>query len=62
LAGYFFYIYESPKKTWRWRFIGPRGAIVAVSGVGYAEREECVAAAERLTDETLAPTIRYAGT
>jgi uncharacterized protein YegP (UPF0339 family) len=39
--GYRFVVFRDDAGAFRWRFVGPNGRIVAVSGEGYLSEDDC---------------------
>lgn len=52
----YFTVYKDKAKEWRWRLVASNGRIVADSGEGYTERNDCVEALERVRKRAGAPT------
>jgi uncharacterized protein YegP (UPF0339 family) len=47
-TGCYFELYQDATDEYRWRFWGPRGRLIALSGEGYSNRTDCIAAINRL--------------
>jgi uncharacterized protein len=47
-TGYYFELYKDAMNEYRWRFWGPDGRLMAMSGEGYRSRKDCIAAIDRL--------------
>jgi uncharacterized protein YegP (UPF0339 family) len=56
----FFSIRQTPngKQEWRWRMFGPGQKLIAVSGLGYGDKESCVQAIRDLAPLSAQPDIR----
>ncbi len=52
----YFTVYKDKADEWRWRLVASNGRIVADSGEGYTERNDCVEALERVKKHSTAPT------
>ena len=57
---YFFYVFKDTAGQWRWRFYAPNNRIVAASGEGYINRDDCVAAINLVANHSQGATIQYA--
>jgi len=53
----YFTVYKDEAKEWRWRLVASNGRIVADSGEGYTERNDCVEALDRVRKKSRAPTV-----
>ena len=52
----YFTVYKDNADEWRWRLVASNGSIVADSGEGYTERNDCVEALERVKEYSKAST------
>ena len=51
-TGCYFELYKDAMDEYRWRFWGPNGRLIAISGEGYSSRKDCIAAIDRLCTVT----------
>jgi len=52
----YFTVYKDKAKEWRWRLVASNGRIIADSGEGYTERNDCVEALDRVRKHSKAAT------
>lgn len=50
-----FYIYIDANRQWRWRLAAANGRIVANSGEGYHNRQDCLSAISLVKSTALTP-------
>lgn len=50
-----YYIYKDASGYWRWRLKASNGRIVADSGEGYYNRQDCLNAINLVKSSTIAP-------
>ena len=58
MGDYSFAIYKDKAGEFRWRFEAPNGQIMATSGEGYTERNDCREAVVKIQSEAAAAHIR----
>lgn len=52
-----FHIYQDMVGQWRWYLAAPNGAKIAVAPVGYARRDDCALAVQRVREGAEAPLV-----
>ena len=52
-----YYIYKDSASEWRWRLKAANGNIIADSGEGYRNRQDCLAGIQLVKESTQAPVL-----
>lgn len=55
----YFYVYPDNNREWRWALYAANGNIIADSGEGYANKQDCVNMINVVATKTAGIPIRY---